>query len=192
MRRFFDYYRQFEELSPEEGSRGLRERRDEERARALTEAPPLDLARLLARAAHPEIVNAATFALRRAVNAYPDAGATALRRARPTATTSSPRRWSPAMAPGELLRAALQAVLAGAARGSGARGGRSWPLRTAAAARARAGGGRSRSRPGATAAADLDALPAAAGGGHPRRRPLPPNDPTGATLDPATVRRLAA
>ena len=44
MRDFFDYYRQFEELTPGEVSRELRERRDEERARAVTELPALDLA----------------------------------------------------------------------------------------------------------------------------------------------------
>ena len=73
IRRLRDYYRQFEELSPEEISRGLREQRDAERASALAEVPPLDLA---SPAWHeppdPEAVNAATYALRRAVNTYPD------------------------------------------------------------------------------------------------------------------------
>ena len=70
MRRFLDYYRQFEELSPEEISRGLIERRHAERAAALTEVVPLDLT---SSAWHEppdaEAVNAATYALRRAVNA---------------------------------------------------------------------------------------------------------------------------
>jgi histidinol-phosphate aminotransferase len=73
IRKLRDYYRQFEELSPEEISRGLIERRHAERAQALTEVPPLDLA---TPAWHEppdaEAVNAATYALRRAVNAYPD------------------------------------------------------------------------------------------------------------------------
>jgi hypothetical protein len=43
IRRLRDYYRQFEELSPEEISRELRERSDAERARAVTEVPPLDM-----------------------------------------------------------------------------------------------------------------------------------------------------
>ena len=43
MRRFLGYYRQFEELSPEEVSRGFKQQRDEERAQALTETPALDL-----------------------------------------------------------------------------------------------------------------------------------------------------
>jgi hypothetical protein len=75
IRRLRDYYRQFEELSPEEVSRELIERRHAERAKALSEVPPLDLA---TPAWHEppdaEAVNAATYALRRAVNAYPNAG----------------------------------------------------------------------------------------------------------------------
>ena len=74
MRRFLSYYRQFDELSPEEVSRELRERRDEERRRHPAEPPPLDLSGAAWHGPpHPEVVNAATFALRRAVNAYPDA-----------------------------------------------------------------------------------------------------------------------
>jgi histidinol-phosphate/aromatic aminotransferase/cobyric acid decarboxylase-like protein len=73
VRRFLDYYRQFEELSPEEISRELIEQRHAERAQALTEVVPLDLA---SPAWHEppdaEAVNAATYALRRALNAYPD------------------------------------------------------------------------------------------------------------------------
>src|SRR5919197_1136411 len=73
MRRFLDYYRQFEELSPEEISRDLIERRHAERAEALTEVVPLDLT---SAAWHeppdPEAVNAATYALRRALHTYPD------------------------------------------------------------------------------------------------------------------------
>jgi histidinol-phosphate/aromatic aminotransferase/cobyric acid decarboxylase-like protein len=74
IRRLRDYYRQFEELSQEEVTRGLIERRHAERAQALSEVTPLDLA---SPAWHQppdaEAVNAATYALRRAVNAYPDA-----------------------------------------------------------------------------------------------------------------------
>jgi histidinol-phosphate/aromatic aminotransferase/cobyric acid decarboxylase-like protein len=73
IRKLLDYYRQFEELSPEEISRELISKRHAERAQALTEVPPLDLA---TPAWHEppdaEAVNAATYALRRAVNAYPD------------------------------------------------------------------------------------------------------------------------
>src|SRR5207248_11252840 len=73
LKRFFDYYRQFEELARQEVSRRLRERRDEERSRQLAEVPPLDLAAGgWHEPRHPEVVNAATFALRRAVKAYAD------------------------------------------------------------------------------------------------------------------------
>ena len=82
MRRFRDYYRQFEELPPEELSRELRARRDEERRRALSRSDALDLSGTTwHEPPHPEAVNAATFALRRALNAYPDAHAGALRAA---------------------------------------------------------------------------------------------------------------
>jgi histidinol-phosphate aminotransferase len=73
IRKLLDYYRQFEELSPEEISRGLIEKRHAERAQALTEVPPLDLATPAWHAPpDAEAINAATYALRRAVNAYPD------------------------------------------------------------------------------------------------------------------------
>ena len=152
MRRFLDYYRQFEELAPEEVSRELRERRDEEKARALAELPALDLASpAWHEPPHPEIVNAATFALRRAVNAYPDAGgARAARSCSPRATASSRRRWPPATAPGELLRAACHALLA-SREGRDEVAGRVAGLGAAAAAGRR---GRRAARAGAPRAGD--------------------------------------
>ena len=116
MRRFLSYYRQFDELSPDEVSRELRERRDEERRRELAQQPPLDLSGAAwHQPPHPEIVNAATFALRRAVNAYPDPTA---RRCAPRSRAShdvDPERIVVGHGAGELLRAALRAV-AGRAR----------------------------------------------------------------------------
>ncbi len=80
MRRLFDRYRQYQALPPEEVSRELRERRDEERAREIVFVPELDLARTAwHEPPHPEAVNAATFALRRRMNAYPDPAATEVR-----------------------------------------------------------------------------------------------------------------
>ena len=74
MRRLLRYYRQFDELSPEEVSRELLERRDEERRQHPVGLPPLDLSGAAWHGPpHAEVINAATFALRRAVNAYPDA-----------------------------------------------------------------------------------------------------------------------
>jgi histidinol-phosphate/aromatic aminotransferase/cobyric acid decarboxylase-like protein len=104
MRRFFDYYRQFEELPHEEISRELRERRDAERS--LVGSPPLDLSGSgWHEPPHAEVVNAATFALRRAVNAYPDAEP--LRKAIARTHDIDPARVAIGHGAGELLRAAL-------------------------------------------------------------------------------------
>ena len=74
--RLFDYYRQFEAISPEENSRRLKARRDEERSQEMELAPGLDLSSLeWHEPPDPEIVNAATFALRRSLNVYPDVAA---------------------------------------------------------------------------------------------------------------------
>ena len=80
MKRLFDRYRQFQALPADEVSRELRERRDEERAREVVFVPELDLGRTAwHEPPHPEAVNAATFALRRRMNAYPDPAATEVR-----------------------------------------------------------------------------------------------------------------
>ena len=80
MRRLFARYRQFQALPPEQVARELRERRDEQRAREVVFVPELDLARTAwHEPPHPEAVNAATFALRRRMNAYPDPAATEVR-----------------------------------------------------------------------------------------------------------------
>jgi histidinol-phosphate aminotransferase len=108
VRRFLDYYRQFEELSPEEISRDLIERRHAERAQALTEVVPLDLA---SPAWHEppdaEAVNAATYALRRALNAYPDPAP--LREAIAARHDVRVAQVAIGAGAGELLRAALGA-----------------------------------------------------------------------------------
>ena len=108
MKRFLEYYRQFEELSPEEISRDLIERRHAERAQALTEVVPLDLA---SSAWHEppdaEAVNAATYALRRSVNAYPDP--VPLREAIAARHGVAVERVAAGHGAGDLLRAALRA-----------------------------------------------------------------------------------
>jgi len=107
MRRFLDYYRQFEELPPEEISRELRSRRDAERA--VVGVPALDLSGAgWHEPPHPEVVNAATFALRRAVNAYPDASELVGAIAR--SHNVDPARVAVGHGAGELLRAALRMV----------------------------------------------------------------------------------
>ena len=191
MKRFLDYYRQFEELAPEEVSRALRQRRDEEKARSLTELPALDLfTPAWHEPPHPEIVNAATFALRRAVNAYPDAGAPGLSEALAERHGVEVEQLVPGHGAGELLRAACQAVLAGA--GTGGEVVIAWPGWGPLPRLVHEAGGRPVPvRLGRDGAADVDALLGAAG---PQTRAVAlasPNDPTGGTLDAAAIRRLA-
>jgi len=192
MKRFLGYYRQFEELSPEEVSRDLRRRRDEEKAQSLTETPALDLAAPgWHEPPHAEIVNAATFALRRAVNVYPDAGAEALAAALAERHGVEPARVVPGHGAGELLRAALQALLAGS--GSGGDVAVAWPGWGPLPRLVHEAGGRPVPvRLGPDGAADVEALAAAAG---PATRAVvlcSPNDPTGGTVDAGALRRLAA
>lgn len=107
MRRLFGYYRQFDELSPDEVSAELRAKRDEERARELVGAPALDLSGSAWHGPpHPEIVNAATFALRGAVNEYADAGP--LRSAIARSHDVDPARVVVGHGAGELIRAAIR------------------------------------------------------------------------------------
>jgi histidinol-phosphate/aromatic aminotransferase/cobyric acid decarboxylase-like protein len=109
MRRLFGYYRQFDELSPDEVSRELLARRDEERRRHPATTAPLDLSGAAwPGPPHPEAINAATFALRRAVNAYPDG--TPLRAAIAALHDIDPARVVLGHGAGELIRAALRAV----------------------------------------------------------------------------------
>jgi histidinol-phosphate aminotransferase len=191
MRRFFDYYRQFEELSPEEFSRELREKRDEEKARALTEQPALDLTSAAwHEPPHAEIVNAATFALRRAVNAYPDAEAGAVREALAAAHAIDASRIVAGHGAGELMRAACHALLSGASGGEVAIAWPGWgPLPRLVH---EAGGSPVPVPLGRDGAADVDALIAAAGEQTRAVALASPNDPTGAPVGAGAVRRLAA
>ncbi len=192
MRRFLDYYRQFEELSPQEVSAELRSKRDEEKARALAEQPALDLTSAAwHEPPHPEIVNAATFALRRAVNAYPDPDAEALREALASRHGVEPEHVAAGHGAGELLRAACQAVLReGDGEGEVAIAWPGWgPLPRLVH---EAGGRPVPVALGREGAAGPGPLAAAAG---PRTRAVAlasPNDPTGAEVSADDVRRLAA
>lgn len=74
------YYRQFEELSPEEVSAQLREQADERRQHALARVEPLNLATTTwPEYPHPYVVNAITYAARRGLQRYLDRHATELR-----------------------------------------------------------------------------------------------------------------
>jgi histidinol-phosphate aminotransferase len=114
VRRFREYYRQFEEMPPEEVSLELRARRDEARRRALSRVDPLDLSGTAwHEPPHPEAVNAATFALRRALNAYPDASATHVREALAERHGIDPGQVALGHGAGELLRAVCGELLSG-------------------------------------------------------------------------------
>ena len=106
MPRFRDYYRQFEEMPPEEVALELRARRAEERRRALSRVEPLDLTGAgWFEPPHPEAVNAATFALRRALNAYADVAPA--REAVAARFGLAPEQVALGHGAGELLRALL-------------------------------------------------------------------------------------
>jgi histidinol-phosphate/aromatic aminotransferase/cobyric acid decarboxylase-like protein len=185
VRRIFDYYRQFEELSPEEVSAQLIARRDEERARAVVEVPLLDLSSgAWPGPPHPEAVNAATFALRRALNAYPDPGVL------PAAVAAGRGVREDQVAPGhgagELLRAALAAIAAG---GEVAVAWPGWgPLPRLVH---EAGGTPVPVALAADGAADASALLAAVGDATRAVALCTPNDPTGAEVEPDALARLA-
>ena len=124
---FRDYYRQFEEMAPDEISEELLALRDERRRRALSRIDPLDLSGTdWHEPPHPDAVNAATFALRRAVNAYPDRSAAALREGLAARHGVDADRVAVGHGAGELLRGVLAAVLApgdgGSRGGAGASG----------------------------------------------------------------------
>jgi histidinol-phosphate aminotransferase len=75
-----DYYKQFEELTPEEQSAMLREQADERRRTALARVEPLNLSTTTwPEYPHSYVVNAITYAARRGLHRYLDRHATELR-----------------------------------------------------------------------------------------------------------------
>jgi histidinol-phosphate aminotransferase len=77
---FRDYYRQFEEMTPQEVSARLREAADERHREALAIVEPLDLSQTTwGEYPHHTIVNAVTYAARRGLHRYLDRHAAALR-----------------------------------------------------------------------------------------------------------------
>jgi histidinol-phosphate aminotransferase len=175
IRRLREYYRQFEELSPEEISEELRGRRDAERASALTEVHPLDLTSpVWHEPPDAEAVNAATYALRRAVNHYPDDGP--LREALAERHGVSTDRVAPGHGAGELMHAAFGAF------GAGGQVAIAWPGWSPLPGLVHEAGGAPVPVPLAPdGTADLEALAAI----EPDTRAVvlcSPNDPTGATV----------
>jgi histidinol-phosphate/aromatic aminotransferase/cobyric acid decarboxylase-like protein len=112
VRRLFERYRQYQALPPEVVSQGLRERREEQRRQEMVFVPELDLARTAwHEPPHPEAVNAATFALRRRMNAYPDPAARELRELAAQRHGVSPAQVAVGHGAAELLQEACAALL---------------------------------------------------------------------------------
>jgi histidinol-phosphate aminotransferase len=178
---FRDYYRQFEEMGPEEISAELLALRDERRRQALSRIEPLDLSGTeWHEPPHPDAVNAATFALRRAVNAYPDRSAGALRATLAERHGVAEEQVAVGHGAGELLRAACAALLAGGGEALVA-----WPGWQPLPGLAEAAGGR------------VEPVPATPGqilsrcGDHTRAVLLTsPADPTGLRFSRSAVRDL--
>ena len=184
MRRFRDYYRQFEAMAPEEVSLELRARRDEEKRRAPSRVPMLDLSvTSWHEPPHPDAVNAATFALRRALHTYPPADGGPARAAVAARHGIAPERVVLGHGAGELLRAACVALLRDGGDAIVA-----WPGWHPLPGLVAAAGGRP-----VPVAPDAAALAAAAAA--PRVRAVllcSPNDPTGAALPAAAIAELCA
>ena len=178
---FRDYYRQFEEMAPEEISEELLAQRDERRRRALSRIEPLDLSGTgWHEPPHPDAVNAATFALRRALNAYPDPSAGALRAALAERHGVAVEQIAVGHGAGELLRAACAVLL-----GDGGEALVAWPGWQPLPGLVEAGGGRAVPMP-ATPGTLLSGI-----GAETRVVLLTsPSDPTGLLLSRAAVRHL--
>src|SRR4051794_14136750 len=185
-RRLTDYYRQFEALSPEENAARLVAQRRAEQAAAIELTPDLDLATT---AFHeppdPEVVNAATFALRRRINTYPETGPGAAVRAIAAHHGVPAERVALGHGAGQLLQAALRELAAGGEAVL------PWPTWSPLPALARRAG----VQPVPVAMEgdiDLDAL---SGAINDRTRAVvicSPNDPTGALVDREALRSFAA
>ncbi len=186
-RRLTGYYRQFEALSAEESSERLRTRRREERSRELARAGDLDMSTA---AWHeppdPEIVNAATFALRRSLNRYPATGAGPAVEAIARHHGVPVERVALGHGAGQLLQAALRELAAGGEAVI------PWPAWAPLPALA----GRAGVRPvpvdlAPDGSADLDALAAAVTEDTRAVVLCSPNDPTGALVDLDGLRAFA-
>lgn len=177
-----DYYRQFEGLSDEEVSAELRKRSEERRRRALARIDPLDLsATTWHELPHPDVVSAITFAARRGINRASDPLALELRRELGRRHGLEPERVAVGNGASTLLRVAARLLI-----GPGDELVTSWPSYPLYPLMARAAGGRAVPVPGH----DADRLFAAV---DERTRIVAvcnPNDPNGAHLPAAELRRL--
>src|SRR5437763_1686743 len=108
-----DYYRQFEAMPVEEVNEGLREEAAERRRKALARVETLDLSQTTwMELPHVRIVNAITYAARRALNRYPHLRGTALRDELASRHAIDPARVILGNGAAELLSAATRALIA--------------------------------------------------------------------------------
>lgn len=177
-----DYYKQFEGLSDEEVSAQLRARSAERRRRALARIDPLDLsATTWHELPHPDVVSAITYAARRGINRPMDPLALELRRELGRRHGLEPERVAVGNGASTLLRVATRLLM-----GADDELVTSWPSYPLYPLMARASGGRAVPVPGH----DADALFAAVGEHTRVVAVCNPNDPNGAYLPVADLRRL--
>lgn len=107
-----DYYRQFEDIDPEEERRKLRERHAHEKATALQEVPDLDLSGTeWPDFPNSEVVNASIYTARGRVNGYPDRDARHIRQVLAESHGVEPEQIVLGNGAAELLQAAAYALL---------------------------------------------------------------------------------
>jgi histidinol-phosphate aminotransferase len=107
-----DYYRQFQELPPEEVGRQLREQSNERKRQALERIDPIDLSRTTwPGLPHHYIVNAITYAARKGLHRYVDPRAGALRTEIANRHGVSPEQVVVGNGAAQLLHAAAGALL---------------------------------------------------------------------------------
>ena len=107
-----DYYRQFEDVDPEEARQKLRARRAREQQLALEEVPDVDLSGTeWPEFPNSEVVNASIYTARGRVNGYPDRGAQRIRRVLAEAHRVEPEQIVLGNGAAELLQAAAYALL---------------------------------------------------------------------------------
>jgi histidinol-phosphate aminotransferase len=107
-----DYYKQFEDIDPEEARQRLRERRAREKEVALQEVPDVDLSGTeWPEFPNSEVVNASIYTARGRVNGYPDRDAQRIRRVLAERHELDPEQIVLGNGAAELLQAAAYALL---------------------------------------------------------------------------------
>jgi histidinol-phosphate aminotransferase len=181
-----DYYRQFDDVDPELINRGLRARRERERALALQAQPRIDLSTTeWPTFPNSEIVNASIAAARGRVNVYPDRHAAAVRRLLAERHAVEPEQVVLGNGAGDLLQAATLTLVS-----KGDEVITPWPSYPLFPLLAQRAGGKPVAVDLTGGAVDVAALRAAVTA---RTRVLVlanPNDPTGTYLDAETLAGL--